>query len=243
MTSDFNEFRSQGDAVSMAAHRHEPYLLAATLEIQEPSFRRTVILVAEHTKAGALGFVINRPGPQSLAQLFPTATNCAGDPLQIPPQIPVWQGGPVPIQQGLILQSDGGADGFRPRIGPGDTPLAPGVTLVSVENGLERLVAMESVRLEVWEELRATGHADNMSRGQRLPGFDQLYPYRFLLGYAGWGPMQLDREIKEGAWLQIALDRELLFNTPWNEVWDRAMADLGLTAEAIQPQSPGKWLN
>ena len=47
------------------------------------------------------------------------------------------------------------------------------------------------------------------------------------LGYAGWGPGQLDGEIQENAWLNIPADVDLLFNAENDTKWDRAVALLG----------------
>lgn len=53
-------------------------------------------------------------------------------------------------------------------------------------------------------------------------------PYRLLLGYAGWGAGQLDREVLQGSWLTAPLARELVFDTPRAEVWARALALSGI---------------
>ncbi len=47
--------------------------------------------------------------------------------------------------------------------------------------------------------------------------------YRMYTGYAGWGPDQLERELAEGAWMIVPATRELLFDTPTDELWDRLM--------------------
>jgi putative transcriptional regulator len=46
------------------------------------------------------------------------------------------------------------------------------------------------------------------------------------LGYAGWGPGQLDREIQENAWLSVQPDETLLFDTQHDTKWRRALAKL-----------------
>jgi len=46
------------------------------------------------------------------------------------------------------------------------------------------------------------------------------------LGYAGWGPGQLDREIQENAWLSAPASIDLLFDTQHDTKWRRAMAIL-----------------
>ena len=46
------------------------------------------------------------------------------------------------------------------------------------------------------------------------------------LGYAGWGPGQLDREIQENAWLSGPADEPLLFDANHDTKWRRAFARL-----------------
>jgi putative transcriptional regulator len=52
-------------------------------------------------------------------------------------------------------------------------------------------------------------------------------PDHFLiaLGYAGWGPGQLEREISENSWLNSPANREILFRLPVERRW-RAAAEL-----------------
>lgn len=55
-------------------------------------------------------------------------------------------------------------------------------------------------------------------------------PFRSLLalGYAGWGPGQLDDEMKANGWLCVDADSALLFDTNVNEKWKSAMGKLGI---------------
>jgi putative transcriptional regulator len=46
------------------------------------------------------------------------------------------------------------------------------------------------------------------------------------LGYAGWGPGQLDAEIQQNTWLNAPADLGLLFDTDDATKWRRAMAKL-----------------
>jgi putative transcriptional regulator len=46
------------------------------------------------------------------------------------------------------------------------------------------------------------------------------------LGYAGWGPGQLDAEIHQNAWLSVASDERILFDDDHNTKWRRALAKL-----------------
>lgn len=60
----------------------------------------------------------------------------------------------------------------------------------------------------------ATGHGPS----QRL----------LALGYAGWGPGQLDAEILQNGWLSVKADRDLVFNADLGDKWSRALAKLGV---------------
>jgi len=48
------------------------------------------------------------------------------------------------------------------------------------------------------------------------------------LGYAGWGPGQLEREMVENAWLSSPADPAILFHTPILQRWAAAAALLGV---------------
>lgn len=61
---------------------------------------------------------------------------------------------------------------------------------------------------------------------------------RLLLGYAGWGPGQLDHELAASAWLTVPVDMDLIFHTPSEKVWERAIRSLGVEPGAISP-GPG----
>ena len=57
---------------------------------------------------------------------------------------------------------------------------------------------------------------------------------RLLLGYAGWGPGQLDAELTASAWLTAPPDPALVFETPPGEMWERAIRGLGVDPMALQ---------
>jgi putative transcriptional regulator len=56
---------------------------------------------------------------------------------------------------------------------------------------------------------------------------------RLLLGYSGWGPGQLEAEMSRGAWLHASADPKLVFDTPPDQMWDRAMRSLGINPESL----------
>ncbi len=56
-------------------------------------------------------------------------------------------------------------------------------------------------------------------------------PERHLLalGYAGWGPGQLDSEIQANGWLHAPADDAILFDHDLSTKWERSIAKLGVT--------------
>jgi putative transcriptional regulator len=46
------------------------------------------------------------------------------------------------------------------------------------------------------------------------------------LGYAGWGPGQLDAEILQNAWLNVPADPHIVFDAEHKTKWQRALATL-----------------
>ena len=53
------------------------------------------------------------------------------------------------------------------------------------------------------------------------------------LGYAGWGPGQLDEEIQANGWLSVAADPDLVFGEPLDSKWDMAMAKIGINSSHL----------
>jgi putative transcriptional regulator len=60
---------------------------------------------------------------------------------------------------------------------------------------------------------------------------------RVFAGYAGWGPGQLEREIRENVWLTCDIDESLIFDEDYAEKWGRALAKLGVSAATLSSQS------
>jgi putative transcriptional regulator len=55
-------------------------------------------------------------------------------------------------------------------------------------------------------------------------------PRRSLLalGYAGWGPGQLDAEIQANGWLSVPADEDLVFGEDLDNKWQRAIGKIGI---------------
>jgi putative transcriptional regulator len=51
---------------------------------------------------------------------------------------------------------------------------------------------------------------------------------RLLLGYAGWGPGQLESELAEGAWLLAPVSREVVFDVDTSRMWEHVLRSMGI---------------
>ena len=67
-------------------------------------------------------------------------------------------------------------------------------------------------------------------------------PGRLLLalGYASWGPGQLDDEIRQGAWIAVDLDERIVFETPYERRWAEALATLGIDPGRLTMVGPSE---
>ena len=57
------------------------------------------------------------------------------------------------------------------------------------------------------------------------------------LGSAGWGPGQLDTEIKANGWLHVAADADLVFGADLEGKWQRAMGKLGIDPRMLSDEA------
>ena len=91
-----------------------PTLLVSMPQLNDPNFRRSVILLCEHGEEGAFGLVLNRPTEtpaSSVVQLTPPIASRNGWDL--------WIGGPVEPERGWILIGEEPPDVESVRVGDG----------------------------------------------------------------------------------------------------------------------------
>ena len=99
-------------------------------------------------------------------------------------------------------------------------PVSPdrGFVLHSPQSGWSSSLALS-------EELMITTSKDILLA---LGSEDAPDKFMVTLGYAGWGPGQLEKEIQDNSWLTIPSDNEILFDTPIEQRWQKATEKLGI---------------
>ncbi|RAY15790.1 YqgE/AlgH family protein [Actinomadura craniellae] len=113
-------------------------LLVATPLLDDPNFRRSVVLLMEHDSAeGTIGVILNRPTDVSVDQVLPPWAELASGPPVL------FEGGPVALDSALALALMPGADeplGWRAlgggfaagRIGVVDLDMPPALVAADV---------------------------------------------------------------------------------------------------------------
>lgn len=174
-------------------------LLVAGPTLNDPNFRRSVVLVCEHTEEGALGLIVNRPTPVEAGEAVPDLAPLIGDDARL------WSGGPVQPASVVLL-----ADFTDP---PDDVLMVlDGVGLV--------LQGADLADLELAE------------RGARA-----------FLGYAGWGPEQLEGELERDDWIVVDAEPDDAFDEDAEELWGRVLARQGGEYALLARMPPDPSLN
>jgi len=172
-------------------------LLIAAPALVDPTFRRTVVLVGEHSEEGALGVVLNRTSETPVNEAVPELAMLVdgmGD---------VHVGGPVQPSAIVVL-----ADFEEP-------PDADALVVDSV--GF----------------LPAEVDPDALGPVRRA---------RVYVGYAGWGPGQLDDELDEGSWIVEPALAEDVFTDDPEELWSDVLRRKGgpFRVLAAMPPDPSR---
>jgi putative transcriptional regulator len=183
------------------------HFLIAMPGLDDAIFSKSVVYVCEHTPRGALGLVINKPADIKMAALFGKVDL----PLkrQDLSDKPVLQGGPVQTERGFVLH--------EPLVPAGDTPdQTLYASTMSIPGGLEMTTSKDVL------EALSTGFG----------------PRRVLvtLGYSAWGEGQLETELSENSWLTVDADQSVIFDTPIEQRYDKALSLLGLQSWMISSQ-------
>ena len=183
------------------------HFLIAMPGLSDEVFGRSVVFMCEHSERGALGLVINKPSDILLSELFQKVE------LELHRDdlmaTPVFQGGPVQTERGFVLH-EALATG-------GDPKESVYASTLSIPGGLEMTTSKDVL------EAMAVGAG----------------PHKVFvsLGYASWGQGQLESEITENSWLTVEADPAVIFDTPVEDRYAKAMKLLGLEPWMLSPDA------
>ena len=185
-------------AVEVQTSKIAPGFLVASPSLACPFFNHTLVLMIEHGDEGSFGFVVNKATDMELGQILEQAG--------------VESTGDARPSETLL----------RARVLSGG-PVSPESGWLVFEPD-ERSASLDDQVL-VGEHMGLTASTEMLSSLGQGKGPERV---ELLLGYSGWGPGQLEREMREGSWIPVDLDARLLFETPLDERWEAALAELGI---------------
>lgn len=178
-----------------------PGFLVASPRLDGSLFERSVIVMVHHDAQGAMGFIVNKPLEVDFGSLLELVDL---DSDQIAPQCyeqDVFFGGPVRVEQLWVIYEGRlkqDDSGVRSLHDDGEVRFHDDFTLSGTSASIESF---------------AFGQDDN--------------PFHPFVGYAGWGPGQLEDEIGDGSWLMIDFDPNIIACDP-HQMWALALETLGV---------------
>ncbi len=172
--------------------------LVAMPSMPDDRFARTVIYMCAHSAEGAMGIVINQESP---AVTFPELLVQLEviDPKEAI-RLPD-DVGAVPVLRGGPMESGRGFVLHSDDFSSGDST-------VTIDKGVCLTATLDI--------LRAIAHGKGPHQAA------------LALGYASWGPGQLENEILHNGWLTGPADPALIFDAAHDRKYDRALRSMGV---------------
>jgi len=88
---------------------------------------------------------------------------------------------------------------------------------------------IEMASIEIHERIRLSQNIELLSEiMDNLP--ERI---RIFLGYAGWGPGQLDNELARNDWLLAPVDPDLVFANETSKIWEAALGTIGIRPDSL----------
>ncbi len=116
----------------------------------------------------------------------------------------------------------------------GGGPVQPSHGFVLFERGQHPVADDEIV---VSDSIVVSGSTETLVRLIHEAGDQRFF---LLLGYAGWYPGQLEREIEENSWVVAPLDTAILFDVPVEDRWAAALRSIGIDPGTLVDAGPSE---
>jgi putative transcriptional regulator len=187
-----------------------PALLLSMPQLTNPHFSRTVVLLCRHNEDGAFGLVVNRP----LMTSGPVTVQVRSETDAIDSQTT------ETTERELQVWIGG--------------PVEPQRSWILVGHDEDADEKQRSVTIT--EGLYLSTSPDLL---RRLLGPAPPARTRLIVGYSGWAGGQLEAELRASAWLTSDVDRELIFSTPPDRMWESAIRRLGADPATLHMSSRG----
>ncbi len=199
----------------------ENQFLIAMPSLGDDYFNKTVTYICEHNDEGAMGLIINMPVNITLHDLLKQIEENDKEDNKTKADDQNGDESPKPEQE----KSSNAVKGFELNNSLEQLVLSGGP--ISQNRGfvLHRTQAGWKSSLALSDDIMITTSKDILIALGTEKAPEQ---YMVTLGYAGWGPGQLEAELTANSWLTIDADSDILFNTPIEQRWQKATEKLGI---------------
>lgn len=159
-------------------------LLIAEPFLDDPYFKRSVVLLTEHNKNGTIGFILNKPIEiklkDAVGELPPIDSN-------------IHLGGPVARETLHFLHTEG-------ELIDGSLEIMQGLYWGGNFETLKKLIEQDKIKPEA---------------------------VKFFVGYSGWEPKQLDKELKLNSWIVLEAKVDDIMKRNTANLWKDILKEMG----------------
>ena len=172
-------------------------LLIAEPFMDDPYFKRSVVLLTEHNENGSIGFILNKPIEiklkDAVGELPPIDSN-------------IHLGGPVARETLHFLHTEG-------ELIDGSLEIMQGLFWGGNFETLKKLIEQDKIKPE---------------------------SIKFFVGYSGWEPRQLDKELKLNSWIVLEGNLSVIMKRNTENLWKDILKEKGNEFGVIAdfPQDP-----
>ena len=159
-------------------------LLIAEPFLDDPYFKRSVVLLTEHNENGSIGFILNKPIEiklkDAVGELPPIDSN-------------IHLGGPVARETLHFLHTEG-------ELIDGSLEIMKGLFWGGNFETLKKLIEQDKIKPEA---------------------------VKFFVGYSGWEPKQLDKELELNSWIVLDGSVSDIMKRNTTNLWKDILKDMG----------------
>lgn len=182
-------------------------LLVAMPTMTDPRFERSVIYVCAHSPEGAMGIIVNQAKPNITF-------------VELLRQLDI-------IETDQEIRLPPSIESMRVHVG-GPVETSRGFVLHSCD------WSVENSTLSIDGNICLTATLDIL---RAIADGDGPHQSLLALGYAGWGPSQLEHEIHANGWLNCPASPDIVFGRDNEVKYDRALEMIGINPGHLTPNA------
>lgn len=103
--------------------------------------------------------------------------------------------------------------------------------------------SLEKDSVKITKDLFVSGTTETLIYLAEKTGQPNAPRFRLFLGYAGWGPAQLEAEIAQASWLTESIDKNVVFQHSTEGMWKNSFDRMGIDPNKLAVSSDKGFAN